>query len=133
MEKPKPDNVVYTEETGYNAHLLPYGSNVGAPVIKSDDLVAWKSSGIHKVNKELENKFNELKAAYQDLVEEYRWNELVYNAKFSFEPVVGETYHMYRGDDGKEFLSLVSPQEWNKEFIASLKLNSERKWVLLNK
>jgi hypothetical protein len=36
-------------------------------------------------------------------MDDYKWNELVYNAKFSFEPAIGETYHMYLGDDGIEF------------------------------
>lgn len=131
MEK-KPDNVVYSEKEGYHANILPFATNVGAPVIKTDDVVAWKSRGIHNVNKEFEGKFNELKLAYQSLIEEYKWNELVYNAKFSFEPVIGETYHMYLGEDGREFLSLISPQEWNKKFIASFRLNSDKKWLLLD-
>lgn len=133
MEKQKPDNVVYSEEDGYNSNLLPYATNVGAPIIKTDDVVAWKVRGIHNINKEFENKFNELKSEYQKLMEEYKWNEIVYNAKFSFEPVIGEIYHMYLGDDGIEFLSLIAPEEWNKEFIASFKLNSDKKWILLNK
>lgn len=133
MEKQKPDNVVYSEEDGYNSNLLPYATNVGAPVIKADDVTAWKVRGIHNINKEFENKFNELKSEYQKLMEEYKWNEIVYNAKFSFEPVIGEIYHMYLGDDGIEFLSLIAPEEWNKEFIASFKLNSDKKWILLNK
>ncbi|MEK8180985.1 DUF2452 domain-containing protein [Flavobacterium buctense] len=133
MGKQKPDNVVYSEKEGYHANILPFATNVGAPVIKIDDVVAWKSRGIHNVNKEFESKFNELKTAYQSLIEEYQWNELVYNAKFSFEPVIGEIYHMYLGDDGKQFLSLISPQEWNKEFIASFRLNSDKKWLLIDK
>jgi hypothetical protein len=133
MKKAKPDNIVYSEENGYNASILSYGTNIGAPAIKIDDVVAWKSRGIHNVNKEFENKFNELKAEYKKLMEEYKWNELVYNAKFSFEPVIGEIYHMYQDNDGKEFLSLISPQEWSKEFIASFKLNSDKKWILLDK
>jgi len=72
-----------------------------------------------------------LKLEYQKLMEEYHWNELVYNAKFSFEPVIGETYHMYLGDDGIEFLSLIGPNEWNKEFIGSFKLNSDKKWIVV--
>ena len=55
MSKQKPDNIVYSDEQGYNASLLPYATNVGAPVIKTDDVVAWKSRGIHSVNKEFEN------------------------------------------------------------------------------
>nr|WP_314866597.1 DUF2452 domain-containing protein [uncultured Flavobacterium sp.] len=131
MAKQKPDNIVYSDEQGYIASLLPYATNVGAPVIKTDDVMAWKSRGIHSVNKEFENKFLELQLAYQKLMDDYKWNELVYNAKFSFEPVIGETYHMYLGEDGIEFLSLIAPNEWNKEFIASFKLNSDKKWVVV--
>ncbi|AKC20050.1 GTP-binding protein [Flavobacterium psychrophilum] len=132
MKKEKPDNVVFSEEKGYNASLLPYATSVGAPVIKTDDVVAWKIRGIHNVNKEFENKFNELKQQYQKLMLEYEWNEMGYNAKFSFEPVIGEIYHLYTGHDGINFLSLISPQEWNKEHIATFKLNSDKKWLILN-
>lgn len=133
MNKERPDNIVFSEEKGYNASLLPYATTVAAPVIKMDDVVSWKSRGITNVNKEFENKFNELKSQYQKLMEEYEWNELVYNSKFSFEPVVGEIYHLYRGEDGVNFLSLIGPHEWNKEHIGTFKLNSDKKWINLNK
>ncbi|MFC6877074.1 DUF2452 domain-containing protein [Flavobacterium myungsuense] len=133
MKKDKPDNVVFSEEKGYNANLLSYSTNVGAPAIIMDDVVGWKSRGISNVNKEFENKFNELKMQYQDLMKEYEWNELVYNARFSFEPVIGETYHLYFGDDGVYFLSLIAPEEWNKEHVGTFKLNSNKKWVIIEK
>ena len=132
MEKEKPDNIVFSEENGYNAKILPYATSVGAPVIKIGDVVSWKNRGISNVNKEFENKFNELKIQYEKLMEEYEWNELVYNAKFSFEPVIGEIYHLYIAADRTYFLSLIAPQEWNKEHIATFKLNSDKKWVFLN-
>lgn len=131
MKKERPDNIVYSDEKGYHASSLTYSTTVGAPVIRIDDVVAWKSRGIATVNKELENKFNELKIQYENLMKEYEWNELVYSAKFSFEPVVGEIYHLYRGDDGVNFLSLISPQEWNKEHLGTFKLNSDKKWIII--
>ena len=131
MKKERPDNVVYSDTDGYNASLLTYSTNVGAPVIKVDDLVSWKSRGINNVNKEFENKFNELKIQYENLMKEYEWNELVYSSKFSFEPVIGEIYHLYRGNDGVNFLSLIAPQEWNKEHIGTFKLNSDKKWIVI--
>lgn len=133
IKKDKPDNVVFSEEKGYHANLLSYSTNVGAPAIIMDDIVGWKSRGISNVNKEFENKFNELKMQYQDLMKEYEWNELVYNARFSFEPVIGETYHLYLGDDGVYFLSLIAPEEWNKEHVGTFKLNSNKKWVIIDK
>jgi Protein of unknown function (DUF2452) len=129
MENTKPDNIVFSEEKGYNASILPYATNIGAPAIKTEDVVAWKTRGIHQVNKEFENKFNELKQHYKKLIEEYEWNDLVYNAKFSFEPVIGEIYHLYTGEDGLHFLSLIDPAEWNKKHIATFKLNSDKKWI----
>ena len=128
-ENKKPDNVVYSEKDGYNASLLPYTTNVGAPAIQTEDVDLWKQRGVNKVNKQLETKFNELKEEYQRLVDEFRWNELVYTAKFSFEPVIGETYHLYVGNNGNVFLSLISPTEWDREHIGSFKLDSQQKWI----
>ena len=132
MGKERPDNVVYSDEEGYNASLLSYSTNVGAPAIRVDDVVSWKSRGITNVNKELELKFNELKIQYENLMKEYEWNELVYTARFSFEPVIGEIYHLYRGDDGINFLSLIAPSEWNKEHLGTFRLNSDKKWVVID-
>ena len=131
MKDKKPDNVVFSEEQGYNAHLLTYGTSVGAPVIRVDDIVSFKSRGISSVNKEFENKFNELKEQYESLMKEFEYNEMVYSSKFSFEPVIGEIYHLYRGNDGLNFLSLISPNECNREHIGTFKLNSDKKWIFL--
>jgi len=129
MKKVIPDNVVYSDEKGYQASVLSYPTNVGAPVITIDNLVSWKSRGISNVNKQFENKFNELKLQYENLIKEFECNELVYNSNFSFEPVIGEIYHLYLGNDGANFLSLISPSEWNKEHLGTFQLNSDKKWI----
>ena len=51
----------------------------------------------------------------------------VYSAKFKFEPLVGETYFLYQGEK-EEYLSLIPPESWKKEFIGAYRLNSEYKW-----
>ena len=132
MENKKPDSVVFSDEKGYNASVLPYATNVGAPAIRMDDVVSWKNRNICTVNKEFENKFKELKSQYENLMREFEFNELVYSAKFSFEPIMGEIYHLYTGEDGVNFLSLISPQEWNREHVGTFKLNSDKKWIILN-
>ena len=119
----KPDNV------SDNPGLLPYGSNVGAPAIVVTNIEHWKEPRVISVNQQFEDKFLELKKEYEKLIEEYKWNELVYKAKFSFEPVIGKIYHLYYGADEKIFLSLISPNEWNKKFIGSFKYNHDNKWI----
>ena len=122
----KPDNVAD------NPGLLPYGSNVGAPAIVMNDIQFWKSPRVINVNQQFEDKFQELKKEYEKLIEEYRWNDLVYKAKFNFEPVFGKIYHLYYGDNGKIFLSLIQPNEWNREHIGSFKYNHDNKWIKID-
>ena len=119
----KPDNVAD------NPNILPYGSNVGAPAIKTENLQIWKETRVQKVNKQFENKFQELKKEYEKLIEEYKWNDLVYKSTFNFEPVIGNTYHLYYSNNGTIFLSLIEPHLWNKEFIGSFKYNHDNKWI----
>jgi len=130
MSVKKPDNIVWDEETEtYNANILPYGSNVSAPVIVLDDVGSFKKKGVNKVQKTFSAKYQELVDEYNFLVDEVKLNNLIYNSNFSFEPVIGEVYHLYVRQNGEYFLSLISPQEWNMEFVVSVKLNSEHKWV----
>lgn len=129
MSKKKPDNIVHTEEDGYNASILPYGSNASAPAIKLEDISLWKGESVNQVNQQFSAKFSELKEEYKKLVETYKWNDLVYKASFKFTPKVGSTYYLYYDNKGDIFLSLIHPSEWNKEHIGAFTLNSERVWL----
>ena len=130
----KPDHVVYNTETErYDAFLKPYATSLSAPVITTTDSLAWKNRNINKVNKHVQAKYNELKTAYTEMMQQYEYNNLVYGAKFNFEPIVGKSYFLYNFDD-KDTLSLISPEEWNKieDFVGEFKLNSENKWLRIN-
>jgi len=130
MAKKYPDNVAWDDqEERWVANILPYASNVGAPVIKPENIDSWRKRGVTKVNHHLETKFLELKDKYNKLVEEFEWNDLVYNAKFNFEPIIGETYYLYPGNNEENFLSLISPSEWDKECLGSFYLDTEQKWI----
>lgn len=125
----KPDTVVYDEETGtYNAALLPYASGVGAPKIATPDITSWKQTNINKVNHEMKSQYDQLKAQYNAMIEQFEDNQLVYGAKFSFEPIVGETYHLYLNRKAEHFLSVISPAECSWEFIGSFRLSSDKLW-----
>ena len=77
---------------------------------------------------QFEDRFNNLKKEYEKLIEEYKWNELVYKAKFNFEPVIGQIYHLYYSNNGDIFLSLIEPNQWSKEHIGSFSYNHDNKW-----
>jgi hypothetical protein len=128
----KPDIVVWDKERGYYAKFLSYGSNIGAPAIQSNtaEVSMWKQAGVVKVNHYFQKNFDEIKQKYTQLIEEFKYNEMLYNAKYSFEPIIGETYYLYSNDIGELFLSLINPKEWKNapQFIGAFKLDSGNRW-----
>lgn len=131
--KRKPDSVAFDEETGkYHAGVLPYASNIGAPKIEPTNVSLWKNTSIKTYNYALENKVKELKDQYDLLMKEYGVNERLYNAKMSFDPIIGKVYHLYKDSLGEEFLSLIEPSHWDKEYLGSYALNHEKTWELQN-
>ena len=122
----KPDNVA--DSPG----LLPYGSNVGAPAIKQEDVSLWKNEKVNKTNQYFHTRYEEIKEEYRKLIEEFEWNKLVYESKFTFTPIKGHTYHLYQKEQGGLFLSLIEPELWNQIFVGSFKLDSNDKWIKIN-
>lgn len=131
-QKKKPDNVVFDEKTQkYNASLKPYATDVGAPVITTSDTIAWKNRNIHAVNKQINAKYLELKEAYDAMMSQFEYNNLVYSAKFNFEPVIGYTYHLYRNKKEEAFLSVIAPHECNFDYLGTFKLSADKMWEQL--
>jgi hypothetical protein len=126
----KPDLVAWDDDKQkYVSSILPYATNVSGPIIKLDDVSGFKERGISKVQKTFTKKYKELVDEYNNLVDEVNLNELIYNSNYTFEPVIGEIYHLYQRNNGEYFLSLISPSEWNRKHIVTVTLNSEHKWV----
>ena len=129
-EDKKPDNVVFNiENQRYDAALKPYATNVGAPVITITDTTAWKNRSINKTNHKIKAKYLELKAEYEKMMNEFEYNTIIFNSAFSFEPVIGEVYHLYERKDGSSFLSLISPEQCNFKPLGSFYLNVDQTWV----
>ena len=58
---------------------------------------------------------------------------MIYNARLSFKPNIGQVYYLYEKNDGNSMLSLVSPKEWGqngpfKKFIAAVQLLADHTW-----
>ena len=132
MEEKKPDNVVFNkEQNSYDAALKPYPTNLGAPVIEAENLAPWKNKGVNMVNNAMAAEFAEIKQQYERLQQRFEYNTLVYSAKFSFQPMVGHTYHLYKNKQGIPFLSILAPDESNFDFVGSFRLGSDYVWERL--
>ena len=128
LKKKKPDSVVWDDvQEEYIARLLPYASQASGPVIKIPNIDAFKQKGVDKVSKQFQSELEELKGKIKDFVKTASDTQKVYTARFKFEPVVGETYFLYEGDQ-ENYLSLIAPDQWKKKFLGAYRLSSEYKW-----
>ena len=128
-KRDKPDLVVYSDDKGYYSRELTYGSNVGAPAIKLEDVTGWKKTQALVANKQFKSKYEELREEFKRLVDEVSWNEFVYSSTYNFLPVMSETYFLYERSEGNIFLSLIRPSEWKMKFLGATKLDSTQKWI----
>lgn len=110
-------------------NLLPYPHHVAAPKIETVDLTMFNTLQAHKVSKSLQKRAEEIASMVQTLQEDYALNLQLYSATRSFEPVLGEVYHLYEKADGTQFLSLISPREWKQKYLYSGVLNSDGTWT----
>jgi len=118
----KPDLVVFNEDTEkYDAALKPYGTSASSPVIKPLNTATWRNDGVQRANKQFKSKFEEL-------IQKFQYNDLVYNSKFSFEPIIGEVYHLFNNRKKESFLSIISPEQCNFYHLGSFRLNTDKMW-----
>ena len=96
--------------------------------LKPTNTATWTADGVRRVNKILKGKFEEVKKEYELLMEKFHYNDMLYNAKFGFEPIIGETYHLYKNKKEELFLSIIEPNQWDLEHKGSFRLNSDKMW-----
>tara|TARA_B110000858_G_scaffold190310_1_gene238110 strand:+ start:456 stop:845 length:390 start_codon:yes stop_codon:yes gene_type:complete len=124
MSKKLPDNIVFNDDK-FDANTKNYPTTISAPsfapinVDRSDSI---------KADKYFNSRLNELKAEYENLVDEYKWSDIIYNSLYNFQPILGEPYYLYLNDDNKHFLSIIEPNEWDQIFVGTFKLLNNGKW-----
>ena len=131
MKKKYPDSIVYNEDLQkFDANLKPYPTSIGSQGF--EPIKVDKSTSVN-ANNFFQGRLNELKAEYKKLVEEYNWTKLVYEADYSFQPIVGHDYHLYERENKSLWLSLIGPDEWNQPYVGSFKLLTNGKWERITK
>jgi hypothetical protein len=98
-----------------------------APKIVPQDLTNFKTRGITRIERELQQEMVELQERYMEVIDAFNWNKLIYEAQLGFEPVCGELYHLY-DVSGKHHLSMIEPAQWHQRWLGSFRLNADGRW-----
>ncbi len=139
----KEDGSNYTNTEFYHKQMsvLPYSASVSGAVIKPTQEGVIR----HKVLTAMEEQTNmqldqirkqvELLALQaQEIQSRKELSMIVYSAKLTFQPVIGQIYHLYENHDGSYMISMVSPNEWGrgsksfKQHTAKVQLLADHTW-----
>lgn len=133
MEENKkiPDLVVFNQENqSYDAFLKPYATSVSSPRIETGSLGIFKQKAALHANHKFNKRAEEIREQIDILIKEYEDNEMIWESSMGFEPQIGSEIYLYENKNGKRFASLISPQEWNRDFIyfGHFKLDTDFSW-----
>lgn len=124
--------------------VLPYASSVSTAVIKPNEegLIRHKALTAmeEQTNMQLEQIRKQIELLAQQAQEIYHRKELsmkIYEAKLSFQPVIGHIYHLYSKKDDSLMLSLISPNEWGRKspfelYHGAVKMLADHTWIEVN-
>lgn len=114
--------------TGSNA--LTHGITPNAPAsIKPVDIESWKGKIEPEFKHYFQEKYNALIRQYEELVDEFNINKLVYESNINFKPLIGHVYYLYEREDGKRFISLLSQKETRWEgYVGAFRLKTQYTW-----
>lgn len=139
----KEDGANYTNTEIYHKQLsvLPYSASVAGAVIKATEEGVIKHKALTAMEEQTNMQLQQIRKQIellalqaQEIQKRKELSMMIYNAKLSFKPNIGQTYYLYERKDGSHLLSLVSPKEWGaagpfEKFIASVKLLADHTWV----
>ena len=108
-----------------------YPTEIGSQPFKPDEIELFKLDKTNNLKHYYVSKFDELKKEYNKLMEDIQINETIYQAKYTFQPIVGQNYYLYLNDDNDKFLSIISPNEWGRrkfEYLGTFQLQTDGRW-----
>lgn len=124
--------------------LVEYATNASSALINPVDEGKIKSRALRAMHQQTAKQMDQLLEQMQPLIEQaaklkkrVEVSEIIYNAKMSFEPMIGQIYHLYLKKDETHLLSIIGPTEWGndmpyKECIASVELLADHTWDVLD-
>lgn len=138
----RPDGTPYVNAEMYHKQMsvLPYSASVSGAVIKANEEGIIKHKALTAMEEQTNMQLDQIRKQIellalqaQEIHKRKELSMMIYEARLSFKPNIGQTYYLYEKQDGSHLLSLVSPKEWGpsgpfKRFIAAVQLLADHTW-----
>lgn len=131
------------EKTTDNPGLLPYAHQSGSAIIKPEDKGKITGRAVAAMHSQTDMQMAQIYQQMQLLADQAKTiqkrvevSERIYQSSIAFEPLINHHYFLYEKEDGKDFLSMVAPEEWGRKkryskFIAEVKLLADHTWEII--
>ena len=138
----KEDGSSYTNAEIYHKQMsvLPYSASVAGAVVKPTEEGVIRHKALTAMEEQTNMQLDQIRKQIellalqaQEIHKRKELSMLIYNAKLSFKPEIGQIYHLYEKQDGGHMISMISPKEWGasmpfKKFVAAVQLLADHTW-----
>lgn len=136
------DSVIRQDVYHRQLSVTPYSSSVSGAVIKPTEEGVIRHKALTAMEEQTNMQLDQIRKQIELLAVQAReiqarkdLSMMIYNARISFQPVIGKIYHLYEKKDGTHQLSLISPKEYGgtagpyQKYIAPVKLLADHTWL----
>ena len=136
------DGAIMTNVEIYHRQMsvLPYSASVSGALIKPNEEGMIRHHALTAMEEQTNMQLTQIRQQIEllaiqakEIQQRKELSMIIYDAKLSFNPVIGQTYYLYEKEDGTHLVSMVGPKEWGvkipfKSFIAAAKLLADHTW-----
>ncbi|NOT76465.1 MAG: DUF2452 domain-containing protein [Cyclobacteriaceae bacterium] len=120
--------------------VLPYSASVSGAVIKPNEEGIIRHHALTAMEEQTNMQLTQIRQQIELLAVQAREIQqrkelslIIYDAKLSFNPVIGQRYYLYEKEDGNHLVSMIGPKEWGskipyKTFVAGVRLLADHTW-----
>ena len=121
--------------------VMPYSTSVSGAVIKPTEEGVIRHKALSAMEEQTNMQLDQIRKQIellalqaQEIQMRKELSMIIYNAKLSFSPVIGNLYYLYEKQDETHIVSMISPKEWGgsgpfKKLVAQVKLLADHTWV----
>ncbi len=139
-----PDNSPYSNHEYFHKQMqvLPYAASVSGAIIRPTKEGVIRHKALTAMEEQTNMQLDQIRRQIellalqaQEIQKRKELSMIIYQAKLSFSPVIGQSYFLYEKNDGSYILSMISPKEWGggsgpyRKFRAAVKLLADHTWV----
>ena len=138
--KENDDVAVNSEIYHKQMSVLPYSSSVSGALIRPNEAGVIRHQALSAMEEQTNMMLTQIRQQIEllaiqakEIQKRKELSMLIYDAKLSFSPVIGQVYYLYENADGSHILTMIGPKEWKgkapyKNFVSAVRLLADHTW-----